>query len=59
MQELRDKLCKIDQETDWIKIMGEVEKPEIQIQIRAELGRAIKRIDKTLKRKNEDNQTIS
>lgn len=52
MQELLDKLCKIDQETDWIKIMKEAGPPEIQIQIRAEIGRAIKRLNKALEVKN-------
>lgn len=50
MQELKEKLCKIDEETNWLKIMKEVGSPEVQIQIRAEIGRAIKRIDKVLKR---------
>ena len=54
MQELKEKLCKIDEETDWLRIMKEAGSPEVQIQIRAEIGRAIKRINKALKeRKNE------
>ena len=53
MQELKEKLCKIDEETDWLRIMKEAGPPEIQIQIRAEIGRTIKLIDKALKRRKE------
>lgn len=60
MQELKEKLCKIDEETDWLKIMKEAGHPEVQIQIRAEIVRAIKRIDKALKQeiRNENHKTI-
>lgn len=51
MRELKARLLEFDEKTNWLRIMQEVEKPEVQIQIRAEIGRAIKRIDKELERK--------
>ena len=49
MQELKAKLEQIDKETDWMEIANQTIM-EKQIEIRAELLRAIKRIEKELRR---------
>lgn len=46
---LREKLTEIDNETDWLAIASEIGM-EKQIEVRAELLRAIKRIDKELRK---------
>jgi hypothetical protein len=48
MKDLLDKLIKIDKETDWLAIAAQCGRMEYQIQIRAEIIRAIKRLEKQL-----------
>lgn len=47
MNNLLTKLKQIDKETDWLQIANECSM-EKQIEIRAEIGRAIKRIEKEM-----------
>ena len=51
MRELKGKLEHIDKETDWLEISKQIGM-EKQIEIRAELLRSIKRINKELNRAN-------
>lgn len=51
MQELKKKLEQIDKETAWLEIAKQ-STMEKQIEIRAELRRCIKRIEKELNRAN-------